>query len=76
MTKIVYAQDTLVAGIDDMALVLHAGDVWAADDPLVLSRPELFGPEPPEQTIRRTSPAPVVEQATQAPGERRNVRRA
>ena len=73
--RIVYARDTLATGTaDGLTVSLVAGDPWDAADPLVRQRPELFGPEPPPQSIRRTA-APVIEQATAAPGERRNVRR-
>lgn len=75
--KIVYATiDGGTATRDGLTVVLHAGDAWTADDPLVKERPDLFAAEPPAHVVRRTtSGPPVVEQATAGPGERRNLRR-
>lgn len=57
---------------------LQPGDPWAADDPFVMARPDLFASAPP--FVHRTTAAGVVsapvEQATAAPGERRIVGRA
>lgn len=58
---------------------LIEGEAWDADDPIVQSHPDWFSPEP--AVVRGTVPrkaaeAPVVEQATAAPGERRSVKRA
>lgn len=50
---------------------LRPDQQWDADDPFVKARPELFAEDP--QAPQRT--APVVERATQAPGERRQTRR-
>lgn len=75
MTKIVYAQVTAATSV----AVIKAGDPWDGDDPLVRAHPDLFGPQPPEESVRRTadrSDRPAVEQASRAPGERRGgVRR-
>jgi len=55
MTRCVFAQCTCATGTaEGLTVSLRAGDPWDARDPLVLHRPELFGPEPPEHTIRRT----------------------
>lgn len=55
----VFALDTCgTATADGLSIALHAGDPWAADDPFVRSRPELFGPWPPERVLRRSTPAP------------------
>ena len=73
MPNIVYANTTCSTGTADGTVIrLIAGDAWAADDPLVLERPGLFSDEP---LVHRTRAAPVVEQATASPGERRNIRR-
>jgi hypothetical protein len=45
--------------------VLSPNVIYAADDPLVRARPELFQPLEADRT------RPVVEQATAAPGELR-----
>lgn len=55
---------------EGLTVNLRRGDCWAADDPFVLSHPSLFQ----EEAIpRRTVAAPVVEQATRNPGERRTT---
>lgn len=53
---------------------LNEGEAWAANDPFVSARPELFSKEPTR--IRRTAPETVVETATKTPGERKVVKRA
>lgn len=52
---------------------LRENEPWDANDPLVLAHPDLFSDEPTR--VMRTVHAPVVEQATRAPGEQRNIRR-
>jgi hypothetical protein len=70
MPNAVYAQATVATPV----AVICAGDPWDPDDPVVREHPDLFGPEPPEESIRRTTaPRPPVERATRAPGERRGV---
>jgi len=58
---------------------VHAGQHWPASDPVVLAKPDLFSADPRYGVHYSTPPAemaePPVEQATAAPGERRNVRR-
>jgi hypothetical protein len=64
---------------------VRAGDVWYADHPFVQVHADLFSDEPVEVKPRGwvppvepepVEPEPVVEQATKAPGEKRNTRRA
>lgn len=57
---------------------VQEGSHWPADDPLVTAHPDLFStdPAPGLMFTRQPVPEPVVEQATAAPGERRQVRRA
>lgn len=56
------------------------GSHWPADDPVVLSHPDVFSADPRWGLLYSTEPdgyrdeAPV-EQATRAPGERRQTRR-
>lgn len=78
--KIVYAQfSTWVTP----TVQVHRGEVWAADDPVVASHPDWFTDDPTEFTRHSGArpdtaamPAtPSVEQATAAPGERRNLKR-
>lgn len=73
--KIVYAASTCGASTaEGIGVNLRAGDPWAADDPFVLARPELFSDEPPGPEFPRRT-VHVVEQATREPGERRTSRR-
>lgn len=55
------------------------GTHWPADDPIVVSRPDLFSTDPRWGMLYSREPAGYdapIEQATAAPGERRNTRRA
>jgi hypothetical protein len=73
--KYVYANTTTgVQGPDGNIWNLRENDPWDADDPLVKARPGLFSDDP-VKVMRTVHAAPVVEQATRAPGERRNTRR-
>jgi hypothetical protein len=58
-----YATDTIL---------IREGEPWAADDPLVVGKPELFTSNP-DRYVRRSAPPPVavVESATAEPGELR-----
>lgn len=47
--------------------VLTPGEIVAADHPLVREYPHFFGP------LQQSRARPVVEQATQGPGERRGA---
>lgn len=72
-TKLVYAVATCGSETaDGLTVNLTRGDCWAADDPFVKAHPGLFSDE---AIPRRTTAAPVIEQATAAPGERRATRR-
>lgn len=56
---------------------LNRGEVWDSDDPVVLSHPDWFSDDA-EPFLRRSSDgsysgSPTVEQATAAPGEKRDV---
>ena len=54
---------------------IQRGSAWYADHPIVVANPNLFTDDPPEVLPRGWTPAPVVEQATSAPGELRTARR-
>lgn len=58
-------------------VVVPTGAIVAADDPIVAGRESLFAPVAPtfSSPARRTSPAPVVEEATAVPGEKRTTTR-
>lgn len=76
MPDIVFAASSLSTAdpTTGFLVALVEGEVWAADDPLVRLRPDLFTDSPP--VIRRTAPAVApIEAATKAPGERRSVKR-
>lgn len=54
-------------------LFVAKGQMWAADDPVVKRHPGAFRPLD-GQDVRRS--VPIVETATAAPGEKRQVRRS
>jgi hypothetical protein len=72
---IVYATGSFFVG----GTKVEAGTYWPADDPIVKSQPQGFSKDPVKAPGFRFTRVPAelgpVEQATNAPGERRNVRR-
>jgi hypothetical protein len=79
---IVYATANAVVGLPGGGQArVRAGSHWPASDPVVLAQPSLFSTDaryglnfstpPAEPAVRQEMP---VEQATAAPGERRNRR--
>ena len=50
---------------------LQKGDIYQADDPLVLAKPHLFSEIPTRVQHSQHGYIDVVEQATAAPGEKR-----
>ena len=67
-----FANSTCVVHFDGRRLQTEVDQIWAADDEFVKARPDLFNDAPSHvNTI-----APVVEQATAAPGEKRATKRA
>ena len=59
--------------------MIRKGTHWSADDPVVKAHPDLFSDDPRWGMAYSIEPEgwnDPVEQATAAPGERRNVRRA
>jgi hypothetical protein len=79
---VVYATYTAqVATPDGGRHTVQGGQHWPADDPVVAAAPRgLFSPDARYGVSFSVPPAelaePPVEQATAAPGEKRNVRRA
>lgn len=73
--KIVFAVDTcsLREPGSKYPSTVHKGEAWYADSPLVRSYPDMFSAKPTEVFPRNWEPP--VEQATAAPGEKRNTRR-
>jgi hypothetical protein len=61
------ALTSFVGAVGKAEITIRKGDLFASDDPIVRKHPKLFGPV----EVRRTGPAPRVEQATAAPGEKR-----
>lgn len=66
MTEFVYAAagdplSIITWGPRGNAVTIHRGDVWWADDPFVLARPDLFSSTPliAHSTIGRDSPEPT-----------------
>jgi hypothetical protein len=77
--QIVYATSTANVGLPNgVSGVVQQGTHWPADDPIVLANPSLFSPDPRYGLRYSQEPegyGDPVEQATSAPGEKRNVRR-
>lgn len=78
--NVVYAVDTAQVSLAGGGTALvRKGEHWAASDPVVLAHPSLFSADARYGMRYSAEPvgydAPPVEQATAAPGERRNVRR-
>ena len=77
--KVVYANTSAVVAHGGLRIPVRAGEPWDGDDALVKAHPEMFTDGP--ASVRSTrDPSGVtnlpVERATQAPGEKRNVRKA
>ena len=72
--RYVYPTSSMSVGYGGGVIQLSPSDVWDADDPFVVARPELFGTDPAPTVVRRTRPAPV-EQATANPGQARKTTR-
>jgi len=64
----VYGVTECVTYLDGKRVVIHRDEPWDANDPVVKALPDFFTPAPSK--VQST-----VEQATQAPGEKRNTRR-
>lgn len=73
----VYAVDTAQVMMPDESMVLVCKDEpWESDSPVVRLKPELFRSTPAGPPPTSIGPDGIpVEQATAAPGEKRNVRR-
>jgi hypothetical protein len=70
----VFAKQTCAVGFGGGVVRLKRGAVWAAEDPLVTARPELFSDEP--VILHSSGPGkPPVEEATAVPGEKRPRKR-
>lgn len=77
--QIVYAKDWANAPGPGGIRRFPPGSHWPADDPFVVANPELFSDDP-RYHLAFSEARPeyfgdVAEQATAAPGERRNTRR-
>jgi hypothetical protein len=77
--EVVYAVETAMVPTGAGMTRVGKGEHWPADDPVVRAMPSLFSTDPRWGLKYSSEPAgwddPPVEQATAAPGERRNVRR-
>jgi hypothetical protein len=72
----VYVIQSAIVGHNGTTFRLAKGEVWAADDPVVLAHPDHFSKTPTVQ--RRSRPvqeARPVESATAGPGEKRATRK-
>jgi len=77
---VVYAVATAQIPTEECGLVfVQKGEHWPANDPAVKASPSTFSTDPRYGLRYSAEPSgyndPAVEQATAAPGERRNVRR-
>jgi hypothetical protein len=78
--KVVYATGTTVVMTPDGGRhTVYGGTHWPVDDPVVRAMPGLFSDDPRVGVSFSVPPAelsdPPVEQATAAPGEKRETRR-
>lgn len=78
---IVYAvNDATLTLANGARFTVYRGQHWSAADPVVQEKPDAFTTDPRYGLAFSTPPPemadPPVEQATAAPGERRNVRRS
>lgn len=78
--RIVYATGSAVVALPDGSRFRVAkGSHWPADDEIVRAQPSLFSDDPRYGLTFSSEPAEYtegsVEQATAAPGEKRNARR-
>lgn len=56
---------------DGTPRAVPTGQLWRADDPVVVARPRLFGPITVHSSLPSTGPARASETADAAPGNRR-----
>ncbi len=80
MIEVVYAKDSANISLPNGGRgKILKGQHFPADDPFVRSRPDLFSSDPRYGLLYTVEPdgfdAPIVEEATANPGERRSVRR-
>ena len=66
--------------VDDRSELYREGEIVGGDDPVVKKSPHLFGPitvrgaaTPAPTPVAEPEPEPAVEQASAAPGEKREV---
>jgi hypothetical protein len=61
------------ATVDGGLVLFSPGKLYLEDDPIVRKYPQYFRPAVINSTVKRVTepPAPVIEQATSAPGEKR-----
>lgn len=75
--NVVFARTSAVVAHAGKRIQVRAGEAWDGNDPLVASHRELFADAP--HALRNTTTErgfAEVEQATQAPGEKRGTKRA
>lgn len=79
--RVVYATTTVALPMPEGSqVVVHKGQHWWAEDPVVKTHPGLFADDPRYGLTYTVPPPemaePPVEQATAAPGEKRTTKRA
>lgn len=75
MPNIVFARVTGTASWNGQRIRLAEDDPWNADDPFVVAHPQHFRDLPLRLFGHQGAQLDVIEQASAAPGEKRNVRR-
>lgn len=70
--EIVYANSSLTTEHAGRTVQLVTGEAWASDDPFVIARADLFGPDP--RRPRRTAPR-VEAAARRGPGSSARITR-
>jgi hypothetical protein len=79
---VVYAKAPIRVVINGSVMKFPPGSHWPADDPFVVANPDQFSTDPRyHMAFTELRPGylgdePPVEQASAAPGERRNTRRS
>lgn len=82
MIEVVYATDAFPVILEGSGIrtFVQKGSHWPTNDPVVKAYPDRFSVDPRWGLLYSQEPPgwddPPVEQATQAPGERRNLHRS
>jgi hypothetical protein len=67
--QVMVALTSFVGAVGSFEISIREGFLFPSDDPIVKKYPTLFGPV----VLRHSTAAPIIEQATAAPGEKRGA---